>query len=198
MGSVAAFQLHPSALSQASRKYNHPSYLPPVPISPIMKLPTIIAAASLFLIHAACQLSAKDTVDAADYARFDAIMALTTGETYFGYGYTNDSVSIIIHDANTDEIIAQDTFRSNGKAVEYLLQSDKIEPAQLSADGPVEDVSAMAKCTRPPVKREADLFERASRCSQFCARGSSCTVDRRCRACRYVMGLCRWQKWCVP
>ncbi|CAH0019583.1 unnamed protein product, partial [Clonostachys rhizophaga] len=29
------------------------------------------------------------------------------------------------------------------------------------------------------------LFERASRCGQFCGRGDDCTVDQRCPACRY-------------
>ena len=159
-----------------------------------------IVLAALAITRVACQLTIKDTVVEDDHAKLDAVMAIATDETYFGYFYDNSTVSIKIHDAETHDIIAQDTFKGNGKAVDYLLQTPEIKQADLSADGAAANtMSRQARCPSPPKKRAEDIFEkRASRCYQFCARGSSCTADRRCRKCRYVGGLCRWQLWCVP
>ncbi|EGX87641.1 hypothetical protein CCM_09602 [Cordyceps militaris CM01] len=43
--------------------------------------------------------------------------------------------------------------------------------------------AAVGKCSRSE-QVPRGLFPRASRCGQFCSRGHSCTVDRRCPACR--------------
>lgn len=158
-----------------------------------------IILASLVMTRVACQLTIEDTVMEDDHQRLAAVMASATDETYMGYFYNSSSVWIKIHDAETHEVIMQDTFNGNGRAVEYLLQTPEITQNELSADGVVINTLGARACPSPPKKRAADIFQpKASRCYQFCSRGYSCTVDRRCRACRYVGGLCRWQLWCVP
>ncbi|KAH8725365.1 hypothetical protein GQ44DRAFT_759724 [Phaeosphaeriaceae sp. PMI808] len=114
-----------------------------------MKSFITIVLASLAITRVACQLSAKDTVVEADYAKFDAVMASATDETYFGYFYSNDTVWIKVHNADTHDIIAEDTFQGNGKAVEYLKQTGDIKDADLSADGPMGEMQGKAACPRP-------------------------------------------------
>jgi hypothetical protein len=158
---------------------------------------SIVLIALLAVTGVMCELSARDTVVEEDQSKFDVIMALAVGDTYYGYFYDKDSVSIKVHDANTHDIISNETFKGNGKAVEYLLQSPNIKPDDLSLDGVVGETVDKAVCP-PPTKRAADLFQPdASRCYQFCARSYSCTADARCPHCRYVGGLCLHQLWCV-
>lgn len=160
---------------------------------------SIVLLALLVITGVKGQLTAKDTVVNEHQLRFDAVMESATDNTYFGYFYNNTSVWIKVHDANTHDIISEGTFKGNGKAVEYLLQSPHMDSEKLSLNGPFGETLSKQACPSPPKKRAADLFEpRASRCYQFCARAYSCTADRRCRRCRYVGGLCRWQLWCVP
>lgn len=162
-----------------------------------MRFLTIVLA-SLAVNRVICQLTAKDTIVEDDHPKFDAVMAYATDDTYFGYFYNKDSVWIKVHDADTHDIITEDTFKANGKAVQYLLQTSDVKHDELSADGPVGEMLGKPICPRPPAKRVADTFlPRASRCYQFCSRNHSCTADRRCPSCRYVGGLCRWQLWCI-
>jgi hypothetical protein len=158
---------------------------------------SIVLLAMLAVTDVMCELSARDTVVEEDQPKFDAVMALAVGDTYFGYFYDKDSVSIRVHDANTHDIISDETFKGNGKAVEYLLQSPHIKPDALSLDGPVGDTLDKRACLSL-TKRVPDLFQPdASRCYQFCARSYSCTADARCPHCRYVGGACLHQLWCV-
>lgn len=39
------------------------------------------------------------------------------------------------------------------------------------------------------------IFERASRCGQFCSKSADCT-DPRCPLCAHSNGACEWQKSC--
>lgn len=44
-------------------------------------------------------------------------------------------------------------------------------------------------------RNEGALFERASRCGQFCSNSAGCT-DPRCPLCAHSNGACEWQKSC--
>ncbi|KAF2818347.1 hypothetical protein CC86DRAFT_158227 [Ophiobolus disseminans] len=160
-----------------------------------MKSFTAIVLAALAITQAVCQLSIIDTVAEEDHAKLNTVLAIESDNSYVGYFYNETTVSIKIHDSVTDNIIAEETFKGNGKSVEYLSQIPGAA-ANIGAEGAEMGTEAQ-RCPSPPKKRDINVFERASRCYQFCARSYSCTVDRRCRRCQYVGGLCRWQLWCV-
>jgi hypothetical protein len=88
-------------------------------------------------------------------------------------------------DADTNERLFVVALIDDQKAEEYYQKYNQDSGIGLKCGG-VEDEGP-----------NHFLFERASRCGQFCGRGDDCTVDQRCPACRYVGGNCHWQLNCV-
>lgn len=85
-----------------------------------------------------------------------------------------------------------------------LVNDEKAETYYKEHNQDAKDASFHKRCSecRPPFcGRTVDvgtshLFQRESRCGQFCARGPSCTGDPDCPKCRYVGGNCNYQLSC--
>jgi hypothetical protein len=103
-------------------------------------------------VSVANKLTERDTIAEEDRASFDEFSKLLDGDVYFGYFYDYNNVWIKIHNPDTHEVIAEQKFKGNGKAMEYLLQGPGVKPEDLTPDGPVSKGTARgAQSSSDPV-----------------------------------------------
>ncbi|GAO16613.1 uncharacterized protein UV8b_01478 [Ustilaginoidea virens] len=101
------------------------------------------------------------------------------------------------YDADTHKLVYAVALVDDAKAEQYYKKHNKggdVKGKVMKRYG-----SSAERCGRSEAADEPRvIFERASRCGQFCSRSPSCTAQRRCPSCRYVGGNCRHQLSCQP
>lgn len=127
----------------------------------------------------------------------DARANIQTENTYTVYEKPSNNVVLVQDfDADTHDRLFSVALVDDANAEAYYEKYKDTSEEKRSDD---EDLSARDSCRRGVDPDSAPLiFERASRCSQFCGRSRDCTGDARCPLCVYVGGNCRWQLRCRP
>ena len=121
-------------------------------------------------------------------AAFDeAREAVIDGDNYMSISRPAESVVVVQQfNGTTDAMLYEVALVNDARAEEYYEKYVK--------DDSVMEPSKK-KCPRAPALA---IFERASRCGQFCGRSNDCTADERCPLCAHAPGRCRWQLQCQP
>lgn len=125
----------------------------------------------------------RDALDAAEARSADS-------NTYRSYSKPADNVVLVReHDATSHEPNWSVALVDDEKAEEHYKR-------YYSATEGDAGETKRAAGESPNVRNPRGLFERASRCGQFCGRSRDCTVDPRCPLCAHVQGNTRWQLSC--
>lgn len=64
--------------------------------------------------------SMRDTISIGELERFDSFIEQAHGDTFVGYDLVDDTIHIVIHDADSSEVIAKGTFSDNGLASRFM------------------------------------------------------------------------------